>query len=115
MVAEAVGAERVDLAGADVLGEVHGRELDQGERDGERGQSEGDAEVGKLDRGGLEDAGALQRVSGESGGVWRPGGYGERMTGRAEEGGEEGAEGVEGLREVEPAGRRCAGGPRWAT
>ena len=97
-------------AGAEVLGEVGvagvGLELDGGEREGEQNEGEGDDEVGSGDGGGLDDAVglALDRGHGQElgGGGWRLG-VAEDEVG-SDEGGDEGADGVEGLREVEAAG-----------
>ena len=99
-----VGGGAVEFAGADVLGEAHAGKLDH--RDGNRQQNEGegDASVGDADGGGLLGAVGLEGGGGE--GVkflWRERG-GAEDDGGAEEGGDGGAEGVEGLREIEAGG-----------
>ena len=103
-------------AGAEVLGEVGhaglGLELDERERDGEEEQHERDADVGQAHGGGLRGAVGLAldvRHGEKARGADDGNGVAQDEDG-SEEGRDEGADGVEGLGEVEAAGG-CLGRP----
>ncbi len=104
---DAAAGAGLQLAGAEVAGEVGGGELDEGDGNGQGEKGDRDAEVRQAHGGGLLFAIGLKRCGGEGLDRFRGCFDGSEDEGSAEEGGDEGAEGVEGLREIEAAGGGC--------